>query len=442
MYIITAPNLNITATTLIEGSLNISATSTFSNDVSFTNSAKSVNVASKLAVTGDSTFEKVRSADLTTTKLNVTDTSVLGRTTVNGDIDITGKTSIIGNIDITGGVNASEGIVSATDVKVVNTNDNVSLIDEHKHLDYSKLVVAEKADQTVPNALAYTEAKLIGERSLNVDNLGALTVPTLEKESIYGAAQFSINLVKNLLNAYILDSDSDDPEARSAIDKLMEVAEWIKDDTAGAGKIISDVDSLFKNKLDADTYTQFKTAEYDVLSKLISDNKANWDAAYQDRHVHNNLTTLAELTSDNVSAWNNAVTQSHTHTNKTLIDEITSERMRLWDASSALLEGVSQEAIDGVIADGARITENTNRINNIIDVELYDMDVRLRSIGDEVTSVETTVGSLEQPGSIMARLAALEAKLNALIYVSPDFDPEATATYPENPLTEYVIKYE
>ena len=417
---ITSKDLEVSDSTTLNGSTTINGESEFTNKVTFSGLDKEVVIESPLVVEGQATFVNASAANLEVENLDVILSATLKETQVNGDLDVTGT------------------IICNTDVKVVsdegNTTQTITLTDEHNHLDYASLVVNDQEAQTVPNAIKFTEDKLIGKLTLNTENLGQITPPALTSESIYGVAQYSINLVKNLLNAYILDGDNDDPEVRSAIDKLIEVADWIKDDSAGAGKIISDVEDLGKNKLDSSTFTDFKTKEYDVLSKLISDNNFNWNTAFKNNHTHTNKEILDGITSTKVSNWNTAYSQSHSHSNKDLLDNITEDRLTKWDASSALLDGVSQEAIDGVIADGQRITDNTNRLNQV-DQTFITMNSEIKGMSDEIDLINEAIGSNNVSTSIIGRLKALEDKLNTLITYGSN-DPTS------NTNTLYYVKHE
>lgn len=379
----TSKELEVTENTVIDGALTSNAVTTFNNNVTFTGSDKEVVIQNKLTVDGESYLAEVTSNETTTHTLTVTGLSTLAATEIGGDL------GVVGNITVTKTVDASE------DVKA----GEVSLVDEHNHLDYVNLTVKEKEDKTVPNAIAYTESKLIGKTSLNLDNLGNIKDPGLTNESIYGVAQYSINLVKNLLNAYILDSDNDDPEARTAIDKLIEIADWIKDDSSGAGKIISDVDNLSKNK-------------------------SNWDAAYDARHSHSNIAQLEDISIEKINNWDDAYASRYTGNNVEILKDITAERVADWDAA-ILAEGVTMEGIAGVIAGGEQITKNT------ADIEVLDNS--LDQLQNYIEGLDTYVkGSGD---SLESRIRALEIQLNALISYGTD-EPDATVT------TQYYVKHD
>ena len=61
--------------------------------------------------------------------------------------------------------------------------------------------------------------------------------------------------------------------------------------------------------------------------------RANWDAAYAQRHTHANKGTLDAITDTLVSNWNTASTNAHTHGNKTVIDGITSTLVSSWNTA-------------------------------------------------------------------------------------------------------------
>lgn len=216
-------------------------------------------------------------------------------------------------------IKSYDKILTNTDVVIVDDEDDdrelIGLREVYDHLDYENLSVGTveedgeevPVDQTVPNAIKYSEEKLIGKIDLNTDNLGNATIPSLSSDTIYGVAQYSINLVRNLLTAYILDTDNDNPESRATIDKLIEISDWIKDDSAGAGKIISDISALQSNKLDASTYSTFYNDEFTPLERLIHRDAQNWDEAYAKSHTHDNFEELDSIETGNVQQWNKCV---------------------------------------------------------------------------------------------------------------------------------------
>lgn len=305
-------------------------------------------------------------------------------------------------------ITATDKIRSESDIVIITKSgesitETVGLQEVYDQLDYKNLIVGTHKDEkdevvsdnkTVPNAIAKLKSDLIGKMDLNDENLGTLSSPSLSNETIYGVAQFSINLVKSLLNAYILDMDNDDPEARSAIDKLIEIADWIKDDTAGAGKIITDITNLSNNKLDASVYNSFKTNEYDVLSKTVSDNKDSWDTAYNNNHIHTNKSVLDGIKSADIENWNTAYDNNHTHSNKEVLDGISAEDVSSWTTAA-----------------------------------------------QDVKNIKDAIGEEDIAGSILNRLKALEDKLDNLIQASNTFDISKPDSWPENEYTKFVIKY-
>lgn len=392
----------------LNGTLSVNASSTFTNDVTFDGEDKHVTINPTLTVNGDATFNNI------TTEL----------------LDVTGKTNL-STTEINDTLIVTKDITSKSDVKVEKDNISISLEDEHNHLDYVNLAVTDGAEKTVPNAIAHTEAKLIGKTTLTADFPTEMGEVKLENETIYGAAQYSINLVKSLLNAYILDNDADDPEARTAIDKLIEIADWISKDDAGVTKILSDIESLEKDKLDASVFNNFIDTDFTPISKRVIDGAANWDTAFTQSHIHSNSAAIDSITSDLISNWTTAYNQRHTHTNKTILNGITEERISKWDASSVLLEGVDQDAIDGIIADGARITENTNRLNQQ-DTTISSMQQNIESIEENISSTNNSITALT------SRITALESIINTLIS-SGTYDPTLAGN---DPGTEYFIRYE
>jgi len=411
----TSKDLNVTNNTVIDGTLTSNAVTTFNNNVTFTGSDKEVVIQNKLTVDGESHLTEVHSNETTTHLLTVTGLSSLANTEIGGDL------GVVGNISVTKTVTASE------DVKA----GEVSLVDEHNHLDYLNLIVREQEEQTVPNAIKFSEDKLIGRGTLTADFPTEMEEVKLENETIYGAAQYSINLVKSLLNAYILDNDEDDPEARTAIDKLIEIADWISKDDAGVTKILSDIELLSTNKLNTSVFNTFVDKDFTPISERVTEGATNWDTAFTQSHIHSNSAALDSITSDLISNWTTAYNQRHTHNNKTILNGITEERVSKWDASAVLLEGVSQDAIDGIIADGARITENTNRLDQQ-DIIISSMQQNIESIEEDVNSTNAAVNAL------VSRITTLESIINTLIS-SGTADPTLAGN---DPGTTYFIRYE
>lgn len=277
-------------------------------------------------------------------------------------------------------------VVSTSDFKIYKESKPIASLSEVSNcVDLKNLDINPDDTKTVPNAIAKVKSDLIGKTSLNTDNLGDIDTPTLSNDTIYGAAQFSINLVKSLLNAYILDGDSDDPETRTAIDKLIEIADWIKDDAAGAGKVISDLDDLSKNKLDASTYNTFKST-YDTKAD-------DWDNAIHEHHLEDgtsNLSVLNSITSEHINKWNSITESSHSHENKETLDSITADNINSWNNAAEGLASLSPDAIEGILNGSEQIEENTEKLNE----------------------VNATIGNTETEGTVLYRLSALETSVN------------------------------
>ena len=407
----TSETLEVSDKTILRGlttlndTLLVDASSKFTNNVTFNGADKQIIINPTLTVNGDATFK-----DIETGSLDVTDGTNLSTTTISDTLTVT------------------KYIISNSDVKVEKNNISISLEDEHDHLNYTNLDAGKDSEgnnrpQTVPNAIINLKENLIGRTALDTDFPNEMKEVNLENETIYGAAQYSINLVKSLLNAYILDNNKDDPEAPKAIDKLIEIAEWIDKDEDGVADILSDIESLQKGKLDISTF--------DEIKKQVTEGAVKWNTAVTQSHVHNNATELASITSTLISSWNIASEQSHTHNNKDLLNGISKERVDKWDASAELLKDVSQDAIDGVIADGARITENTNRLNQQ-DITISSMQQSIESIEDNVNSNTTSITALN------SRITTLENIINTLISSGTD-DPTLAGN---DPGTTYFIKYE
>lgn len=314
-------------------------------------------------------------------------------------------------------ITAKDKIRSESDFVIITTDEegdtveSVGLQEVYDQLDYKKLDVGTHKnkegndvsdDKTVPNAIAKVKSDLIGKTALDTQELTEFNLPiTLSNESIYGVAQFSINLLKSLLNAYIWDKDDQDPnsedydpEKKDAIDKLVEIASWIVDDKAGAAKIVSDVSNLQETKLDALTFTTFKSSEYDVLAKIITDNKSNWDTGYKNNHTHTNKSVLDGIKSTDITNWDTAYGNNHTHSNKGVLDGISADDVSSWTTAA-----------------------------------------------QDVKNIKDAIGKEDIAGSILNRLKALEDKLDNLIQASSTFDISKPDSWPENEYTKFVIKY-
>lgn len=71
------------------------------------------------------------------------------------------------------------------------------------------------------------------------------------------------------------------------------------------------------------------------LDKIVTGDKAKWDAAEQKAHEHDNKTILDTISQDKVDAWDGAVTKQHEHANKTVLDGISAEKVADWDSKAA-----------------------------------------------------------------------------------------------------------
>lgn len=71
------------------------------------------------------------------------------------------------------------------------------------------------------------------------------------------------------------------------------------------------------------------------LDKIVTGDKAKWDAAEQKAHGHDNKTILDTISQDKVDAWDGAVAKQHEHANKTVLDGISAEKVADWDSKAA-----------------------------------------------------------------------------------------------------------
>jgi hypothetical protein len=71
------------------------------------------------------------------------------------------------------------------------------------------------------------------------------------------------------------------------------------------------------------------------LDKIVTGDKAKWDAAEQKAHEHDNKTILDTISQDKVGAWDGAVAKQHEHANKTVLDGISAEKVADWDSKAA-----------------------------------------------------------------------------------------------------------
>ena len=275
--------------------------------------------------------------DNTTDSKNTFGLKVGGKTFLNNTLKVAQQTSLMSSLHVDGNVylcknsdsklevqgestfnkNATleenltvEGAISCyNDVVADSDGDAISLISLYTNVDANSLVVDDDnktavKDKTVQGAINHAVTRLVGKETLSVEDMGNISLPTLSSDTIYGVAQYSINLVRNLLTAYILDTDNDDTESRAAIDKLIEISDWIKDDSAGAGKIISDISALQSNKLNASTFSTFYDHEFTPMEMNVRENAQNWNTAYDNSHTHDNFDELDSIETGNVQQWN------------------------------------------------------------------------------------------------------------------------------------------
>lgn len=283
------------------------------------------------------------------------------------DVTTLAALTVTGNATFDKTLTVKDKITSKEDVVIhVNEGSDISLTAVNEALDYSNLSVSADDVQTVPNAIKHVKSSIIGTAELDTENLGSITVPNLSAPTIYGVAQFSLSLVKNLLTAYILDSDGDeDDETLSAIDKLIEISDWIKNDQAGAAKMIEDIESLAATKLDTSVFSEFKTNNYDVLESTINDNKDKWDAA------------------------------------------------------SKICESVSEDALQGIIADGERITQNSKQISDL---------------QEQLNGIQNQLSALSDYAALRTQVESISNTLSLLITHGTE-DPDGDIN------TTYYIKY-
>ena len=72
-----------------------------------------------------------------------------------------------------------------------------------------------------------------------------------------------------------------------------------------------------------------------IRDRIVTGDKAKWDAAEQKAHEHGNKTILDAISQDKVDAWDGAVTKQHEHANKTVLDGISAEKVADWDSKAA-----------------------------------------------------------------------------------------------------------
>lgn len=168
---------------------------------------------------------------------------------------------------------------------------------------------------TVQASINTAKTDLVGDTTPTVSGMGNITsITSTAPDTITGAKQYAIDVVKALLNAYILDET--DGVSPDAVDKLIEIAAWITDDKAGAAKIIADL-SLKHNTSDFDEWV---TSTFNPVSAKA--------------HEHNNF-DLLETYTQTESDLSDAVSKMHEHENKEVLDGISDDDVATWNATSA-----------------------------------------------------------------------------------------------------------
>lgn len=157
--------------------------------------------------------------------------------------------TIIGNTDT--GKWSEKNLTVTGDITVYSDEkEELSFRDIHTTVT-DNLTVADGDAETVQNAInkavADTKIELVGDSTVSGMDSSVTTPRFSESETssvhtITGAKKYAYELVKNLLNAYILDEETGG--TTDALDKLIEIAAWLVDDKAGAAKIISDVERI------------------------------------------------------------------------------------------------------------------------------------------------------------------------------------------------------
>lgn len=70
-----------------------------------------------------------------------------------------------------------------------------------------------------------------------------------------------------------------------------------------------------------------------TLNGISSTNINNWNAAYNSAHTHSNYNVLSGISSSDISDWNSAYNRSHSHSNKSVLDGISSSDVSSWDTA-------------------------------------------------------------------------------------------------------------
>ena len=100
-------------------------------------------------------------------------------------------------------------------------------------------------------------------------------------------------------------------------------------------------DTFIKTKADSSALTEHTS---NAAIHVTTDNKTNWDAAYTDKHIHENKTTLDAITSEKVTNWDTAFNKAHDHSNMSVLSAITSTDVAAWNEVSAKTNNVAYTA--------------------------------------------------------------------------------------------------
>lgn len=246
-------------------------------------------------------------------------------------------------------------------------------------VDITKLSVASGKDKTVQNAIDKAKSDLIGNTTPTVSDMGAITSITSDApNTITGAKQYAIDVVKALLNAYILDEANGG--SSDAIDKLVEIANWIDSDKNGAADIILELEKKQNtadfNKWLTDVFATVNNNSHTHSNKAILDTydqtNDNIKDAVSKKHSHSNKAELDKVADGDVAKWNGKLDEStfnqwktnsftpvsdakHTHSNKAILDTYTQTEANLADAVSK-----KHEHSNATVLNGIKSTDITN----------------------------------------------------------------------------------
>lgn len=186
-------------------------------------------------------------------------------------------------------------------------------------VDTANLSVASGKTKTVQNAIDKAKADLVGTTELTVSDMGTITsINSDAPNTITGAKQYAIDVVKALLNAYIIDEATGD--TTDAIDKLVEIANWIDSDEDGVANILTSIDGKLNtadfNKWLSDTFAGVDAVKHSHSNKSLLDTytqtEANLADAVAKKHSHENAAVLNGLTAAEVTSWNSTVANAFT----------------------------------------------------------------------------------------------------------------------------------